>query len=169
VLFHCALASSALSAAYSIMFSNVWNLVVLAKHNHVFAAQTLTLLNKHHIPWVCVIAEVIVAIIHLLVTGGTQVPLQVTSALGCTITYFLSAYSLLTAKYHRPSITIHWIIPICALGSCMLLFCSCVYTLYTVGLHALTSFCLFLIVGISMYWVTKKELAQFNGNQRKQA
>jgi amino acid transporter len=155
-IFHCALASSALSAAYSIMFSNVWNLVALAKHNHIPGGNWIAQLNSNHIPWLCVLAEAIIAVVHLSVTRGNQVPLQVTSALGCSITYLLSAVSLLTAKINRPGITIHWIIPLLALGSCTLLLSSCLYTLYRVGFQALTSFSILLTIGIGMYWFTKK-------------
>jgi len=155
-IFHCALASSALSAAYSIMFSNVWNLVTLAHHNHIPGGTWIAKLNRNHIPWLCVLVETLIAIIHLSVTRGNQVPLQVTSAMGCSITYLLSAIALLVAKLNRPTITIHWFVPLLALGSCSLLLSSCVYTLYTVGIQALTSFGSLLLVGVGMYWYTRK-------------
>jgi amino acid transporter len=155
-IFHCALASSALSAAYSIMFSNVWNLVTLAHHNHIPGGTWIARLNSNHIPWLCVLVETLIALIHLSVTRGNQVPLQVTSALGCSITYLLSSVALLVAKINRPVITIHRFVPFLALGSCSLLLSSCVYTLYCVGIKALTSFASLLAVGIGMYWYTRR-------------
>lgn len=152
-IFHCALASSALSAAYSIMFSNMWNLKMLAQHNHIFGSLALVQLNRHHIPWLCVVAEACIALLHLAVTGASQVPLQITSALGSTIAYLISALALLVAKINRPSISIHWSIPLFAVCNCLLLASSCIYTLYTVGIHALTSFGILFCIGITMYAV----------------
>lgn len=151
--FHCALASSALSAAYSIMFSNMWNLHIVAHHAHIIGSQYLTRLNRNHIPWLCVIAEAAIALTHLFVTGAAQVPLQVTSALGSTIAYCISALSLLAATQKR-AIALHWSIPLLAIINCAILAGSCIYTLYLVGIYALTSFALLFCAGLGMYYTT---------------
>lgn len=148
---HLCIASSAMSAAYSIIFSNTWNLYTLAQNNHVFGAKRFLQLNRYDTPWLCVIAEGFICTIHLLVTHADQIPLQITGALGSIIAYTLSVLSLLIAKRNRPHISVYAFVPLCGFLSCLLLMSSCFYGLYYAGIYSLYSFCSLLIFGVVMY------------------
>lgn len=148
---HLCIASSALSGAYSIIFSNTWNLYTLAQNNHIFGAKKFLQLNRYDTPWLCVIAEGFICMIHLLVTHADQIPLQITGALGVIIAYTLSVFSLFLAKRNRPYISINGFVPLCGLLSCLLLTSSCLYGLYNAGVYSLFSFVSLFIVGIVMY------------------
>jgi len=152
---HLCIASSALSAAYSILFSNTWNLYTLAQNNHIFGAKWFLQLNRYNTPWLCVIAQGFICLIHLFVTNGDQIPLQITGALGSIIAYTLSVLSLLIAKINRPHIPIYGFVPFCGLLSCLLLMSSCLYGLYYAGIYSLYSFCFLLIFGVGMYLYMK--------------
>lgn len=165
-IFHCALASSALSAAYGIMFSNMWNLNIIAHHGHILGSSWFTRLNKHHVPWLCVITQVAIALLYLIITRGTQIPLQVTSALGSTVAYTMSACALLVATWNRPAIALHWAIPFLGLCSCLLLLSSCIYTLSIVGLHILYAYGVLILIGIANFIMTR-HLPQFKRNECK--
>jgi len=153
-IFHIAIASSALSGSYGIFFSNSWNLYALAQHNHLFFSSWFTQLNTHHIPWLCVLAEGIICSIHLFVTHASQIPLQLTGALGCAIGYTMSVTALIAAKKHRPQISTGWFVPLLGFGSCMLLLTSCIQTLYIAGLSVLLSFASLLSFGAIMFMST---------------
>lgn len=148
---HLCIASSAMSAAYSIIFSNTWNLYTLAQNNHVFGAKWFVQLNRYHIPWLCVLTEGFICVIHLLVTHADQISLQITGALGSVIAYTLSVLALLMAKRNRPHMPIHGLVPLCGFLSCLLLMSSCLYGLYHAGIYSLYSFCCLLIFGVVMY------------------
>lgn len=154
---HLCIASSAMSAAYSILFSNMWNLYTLAQNNHVIGAKRFLQLNRYNTPWLCVLAEGVICVIHLLVTHADQIPLQITGALGSIIAYTLSVLSLLLAKRNRPHIAVNGLIPLTGLLSCLLLMSSCLYGLYSAGIYSLYSFCFLLIVGVVMYVCTNKK------------
>lgn len=155
-MFHIAIASSALSGSYSIIFSNTWNIYTLAEHKHLFFSSWFTTLNRHHIPWLCVLTEGLVCTIHLLVTQGAQVPLQLTGSLGCTIAYTLSILALLAAKKNYPQLRINMFIPALGLCSCLLLLSSCIYTMYYAGLTALISLISLIIIGIIMFFTSNQ-------------
>ncbi len=162
-IMHLAIAVSALGGGYGIIFSNNWNLYTLAQHGHTFAPSLFTKLNRHHIPWVCVLIEGIICALYLIITRGHQIPLQQISALGCIIAYTLSVLSLIYAKKNRNNIRISWLVPLAALGNCFLLTISCVYSLFYSSAHSLITFSFLLAFGVLMFWYTaKKKLAQLN-------
>lgn len=151
---HIAIASSALSAAYSIIFSNSWNLYALAQHNHLFLSKKLVTLNRYHTPWLCVIVQGVIVLIHWIVSQASQLPLQITGALGCTIAYSISVFSFFRAmKKHNTLAKL--ILPMAALGSCALLLILCTYNLYLHGLYNLLSLGILLALGLVMFFATK--------------
>jgi APA family basic amino acid/polyamine antiporter len=154
---HICIASSALSAAYGIIFSNTWNLYTLAQNNHIPGAQRFLALNRYDMPWLCILAQGCICIVHLIATQADQIPLQITGALGSTIGYTLSVLSLLVAKINRPHIPINGLIPVFGLMSCLLLISSCLYGLFNAGIYSLYSFCLLLSFGVAMYVYTSKK------------
>lgn len=161
-LIHTAIACSALGASYGVLFSNGWNLFTLAEKKLMFNAHTITRLTKHGVPYVCVVAQGVIALTYLWYTQGDQVSLQQTNILALTCTYSFSALGLcfiaLTQKDYRRSLII-------SLGGCL----SCSFLLgfliknfiYYRAVPALP-FVFFLLFGIISF------LANFKKHQRTQ-
>lgn len=156
------LASSSLGGAYSILFSNTWNLHTLARHNHIVKAQWFTTLNRHFIPFGCVIVEALLCFLYLVLSRGVHPPLQQITALGCIISYGLSIIALQRA-HKKGRIKTSPLLVYTALGSCALLIASCIRNFFQTGLVPLIYFCTLLGVGISMYIFTRN-LPHDDGN-----
>jgi len=149
IIFHLAIAASALGAAYGMIYSNMWNLYILAQHHHTFAANKLILFNKQQIPFLCIIVEGIICLIYLATTHGDQLPLQKIGAFGVTITYIISALSLLVVRYRsRKSL---WL-PLCGLANCIILLIACINSFFETGITDLGVFALLFFFGIFMFW-----------------
>lgn len=149
-IFHLGIASSSLGSAYGIMFSNSWNLFTLAKNNHVFANRLFTSLNRHSVPFACIIAEGILAITYLLITQGQQVPLQQVGSLGATIGYTFSIIAYFMLCY-RENFSLR--LPLLALTSCALLLSSYIWTVSVQGPSSvLLVFISLLIFGSFMFY-----------------
>jgi amino acid transporter len=119
------IAASSMGSAYGILYSNPWNLYTLAKHNHTFISPLLSSLNKHGMPFACVIAEGLICIAYILITQGSQVPLQQVASLGATIAYTFSVIALFAIMARqRKSLKL----PMLALLSCFVLLSSFVWT-----------------------------------------
>lgn len=104
-LFQIFIALSALGGAYGILFSNSWNLYALAENGHILFKNKFLKLNKHQIPFLCLIAESAICFIYLFISKGNNVILQQIGAIGCTTTYTISMLSFLkTSKRSWPSI-----------------------------------------------------------------
>ncbi len=130
-IFHLAIASSTLGAAYGILYSNCWNLYTLAYHKHTFFRKTLISLNAHGMPFACVLAEGLLALTYIVITQGKQIPLQQVSALGGTIAYTLSSIALLIITYkNEKSIST---IAVLSILSCCALISSFIWSIYTNG------------------------------------
>lgn len=141
-IIHICIASSSLGAAYGIMYSNSWNLYTLAENNHLWGKKLFTKLNAHSVPMACVIIEGFLACAYLLITQGSQVPLQQVAALGSTIAYTCSSIALLILIYRKyKKVTL---IPILSLISCGLLIGSFIWSIVLKGIS------FFLLVYITM-------------------
>lgn len=154
-LMHLAIAASALGGSYGILFSNNWNVYTLAMHNHTFFPRLLTALNRHHIPWACMLLEGFICLVYLFVTQGKQIPLQQTSALGSVCAYTISVIALLSAK-QRKSVTTPWAIPLLGLCNCFIFMASCIANFMINGITTLATFCALVLAGIVMFVITKK-------------
>jgi amino acid transporter len=150
-LLHLGIISSALSASYGIILSNSWNLYTLAQHKYTFKPSWFTHLNRHAIPWLCVLAEGAVCLIYLYVTHGSQIPLQITSALGSVIAYTLSVSALLAAKRKGKAQECYWITPLLGFTNCMVLLTACSYRLWYEGIASLCTFGSLMLFGIAMF------------------
>ncbi len=150
--FYLAIAASALGGAYSIIFSNNWNLYTLAQNNHIFFANVFRKFNRHHIPWLCVLLEGLICILYLAITQGSQIPLQEVSALGCIIAYTISVLALTMAKKRRLMVSVSWWVPILGLVNCGILITACVYGLIQTGGYSLITFGILFLLGIWMFW-----------------
>lgn len=162
-LLHLGIALSALGGSYGILFTNNWNLYTLAKNGHTYGASLLTQFNAHTIPWLCVIAEGLVCLFYLGITGAQQTILQQLGALGCVIAYTMSVASLLAAKKNKRAPNIAWWIPSLGFLNCSILIISCVHSLLYNGFSSLVMLILLLLFGIHMFYATKKQhsLPQF--------
>lgn len=154
-ILHLGIAASALGGAYGIIFSNNWNLYTLAQHGHIFAASRFVEFNRHQIPWLCVIVEGIICSLYLLITKGSQVPLQQISALGSISAYTLSIIALLYAKKNNPIVTIAWWIPVLGLFNCLILLSACLYSFWYNGAYSLLLFACLLMFGVWMFKQTQ--------------
>jgi APA family basic amino acid/polyamine antiporter len=151
-ILHLAIASSTLGAAYGVIFSNSWNLHILAENQHLFFSRFFTQFNRHAIPFACVIAEGLLCLTYLAVSQGALVPLQQIGALGCVIAYTLSVGSLLRASKSR-------LIPVLGLASCAILITACVRSFFLYGMSSLIAFSLLLLLGVCMFSITSKRKA----------
>lgn len=120
-----AIAVSSLGGSYGIMFSNCWNLQILAKHNHLPGSTWIGKLNEHAIPTACILAELLIGVLYLLATWGNNIPLQQISAFGCTLAYAMCVIALL-ANAKRQNSRSALILPVLGIVSCMLLLASCI-------------------------------------------
>ncbi len=150
-ILHLAIASSTLGAAYGILFSNVWNLHVLAQNGHLFFSSFFTSLNKHFIPYACVIIEGLFCLLYLWVSQGISVPLQQIGALGCVIAYAFSVWGLLLGQKSNPKVTLHRWIPWLGLFNCAILLTACIYSFFIKGMSSLIIYSILIVLGISMY------------------
>ncbi len=95
IFIHAAIACSALGAAYGIMFSNAWNLYMLAEKKLLVGHERIARLSSAGVPYICVLVEAGIILLYLAVTLGAQVPLQQTNIVALTITFTLSVLGLM--------------------------------------------------------------------------
>jgi amino acid transporter len=157
-LLHLAIASSALGGAYGILFSNNWNLYILAQHKHVFFSGLFTRFNRYFIPFACILVEGALVITYLIATGGKQVYLQQLAALSATLAYTMSVIALLYAKLKRPEVPIRLWIPIFGLITCLILLGACIRNFAQSGIISLYVFIGLLLFGAFMYRKTSAKL-----------
>ena len=155
-LFHIGIAVSALSGSYGVIFSNAWNLYELAKNKHVWFSSIITRLNRHLIPFVCVLVEGFIIGMYLLISGGNQLPLQQLSALGCVIAYTLSVFALLQAKRNRSYIPVGMWVPFLGMINCVVLIGACIKGFVDKGFTSLLAFMALSLIGCMMFFSTKK-------------
>jgi len=155
-LLHLGIATSALGGAYGILFSNSWNLHILAQNNHIPFAHIFTQLNKHQIPFMCVVVEGVMCGIYLTITQGNTTLLQQLGGLGTVLAYTMSVCALITAKRRDASITLPMAIPVLGLASCMILISACIRNFLISGIVSLYAFVLLLALGTCMYLYTNK-------------
>ncbi|MBA3722588.1 MAG: APC family permease [Parachlamydiaceae bacterium] len=150
-ILHLAIASSTLGAAYGIIFSNSWNLHILAQNNHVWFSKLFTKFNKNLIPFACVLVEGVLCLVYLVVSQGVLIPLQQIGALGCVISYTFSIFALLFAIKNNPATTINRWIPLLGLASCAILLSACIRSFFINGMSSLIIFSALLLLGICMF------------------
>lgn len=157
-LMQVGIAVSALGGAYGILFSNSWNLHTLAHHNHIFGASLFRSLNKHAIPYACVLIEGFICLTYLTITQGNQLPLQQLGAFGCTITYTISALAFVFAVFRTSASALWKTIGSFAVFNCMMLLGSCLYNFSLHGMSTLLAFLCLLGFGAFMYAHTSGQL-----------
>lgn len=153
-LLHIFIATTALGSSYGILYSNSWNLHALSDANHVFFPHLFSRVNRFGMATFCVLAEGILAASFLLITGGSQVPMQQVSSLGSAIAYTLSIVALFVLLYRKRE---NLFLPILGLFSCALLLGSYLYTNIAKGpSNLLLIYFLIIILGTYMFYVKHK-------------
>ncbi len=154
-LLHIAIASSTLGAGYGIIFSNGWNLYTLAQHGHVVYSSLFTRLNKHMIPFACVIAQGVLCLIYLAVSQGNQIPLQQIGSFGCVIAYSFSILALFYAIKNNTQAAISRWVPIFGSISCALLLSATFLSFFQNGMSSLLIYAFLVTSGVVMYAITR--------------
>ena len=141
------IASSALGGAYGILYSNSWNLHVLAKNKLVWGYNKIAELNKHHIAYLAIIIEAAICIVYLLITAKNNLILPQITALGCTLSYSISvlSYYFLSKKLNNNKT-----LPIFGLISCIIMLIFCIKSLVSSGLIPFLVFSGIMILGTIM-------------------
>lgn len=142
---------SAMGAAYSVLFSNSWNLYTLAQYDHTIASGSVKTLNKHGIPVFAVLAEGLICCLFLWVTNGNQIPLQQISALGSTIPYTISTIAFLVLATGS-----RWA-GLLSLMTCAGFIVSCLISAISYNFIAIYLFGAMLLLGIFMYFCCSKK------------
>jgi len=146
---HLAIALSALSAAFGIIYANMWNLYTLAERHHIIAPATIMHRNRFNIPFACVIIQGIIMLAYLFIIFGEQTTFQQLSAFGTTMTYIISIAGLYaTLRQKKNSV----LLPIMGFINCAILMTVSVYAM--IKTHNPIPLYIFLgivIIGIMMY------------------
>ncbi|MEX0939905.1 MAG: amino acid permease [Candidatus Babeliales bacterium] len=148
-ILHIAGASSALGGAYGMIFSNAWNLYILAEQKHIFFASLFRRKNQYGIPFFCVLFEGLVCIMYLLTTLGHQTTLQQISVLGVIIAFTLSIIALLRLSFNQGNYfpPIAWL----GLGSCLILLTMSIRNFTVAKTEHLIFFLFYIVFGVIMY------------------
>ena len=155
-ILHLAIATSTLGAAYGIIFSNSWNLHILAQNKHLWFSKLFSSLNRNAIPYACVLVEGLICLAYLAISQGILIPLQQIGALGCVLAYTISVVALLYALKNNPEVTISRWIPWLGLFSCALLITACINCFFKDGMSSLMIYAFLLAVGLMMYFKNSK-------------
>ena len=150
-LFHLAIASSALGGCYGILYSNNWNLHILAQHKKIRGWQILSMLNTQAIPYICLFIEWLFCIGYLILSSGNQIILQQLAALGTALTYTVCVIALMKAYKREHYSKAQKLIPIAALLSCLILIGACIRNFMIGGILPLLGFAGLLIFGLLLY------------------
>jgi amino acid transporter len=152
---HLAIATSALSAAFGIIFANTWNLYSLAELKHTIAPETIMQRNRFNIPFVCVFVQGLIMLMYLLIMWGQTTTFQQLSALGATATYTISICGLL-ATYKKQKYSL--IIPVLGLINCAILLSTAAYSMF-INNNAIPALLLLTIImcGTIMYGLSNKK------------
>lgn len=158
---HLAIALSALSAAFGIIYANLWNLYSLAERNHTIAPTMIMQRNHFNIPFMCVLVQGAVMLTYLFIMLGEQVTFQQLSAFGTTITYALSIAGLCATLYHKGK---SLLLPIMGFINCAILLVASLVAMWkTNNPIPLYIFIGIMVSGILMYGISKS----FTNEKRK--
>ncbi len=150
-LVNSGMATSSLGAGYGIMYSNTWNLFVLAQKNLVFFSPLIERLNRYKAPYICALIEGIIVLIYLLLFKGSLVPLQQLCALGMIITYTISTLSFAVWWYVQKK-RVHYT-AVMALLSCAVLTVGYYTNIQKYGVWPTLCFVIVLLVGLCIFLI----------------
>ena len=126
-LIHLAIATSALSAGFGMIYANMWNLYSLAELKHTIASAAIIQRNRFNIPFMCVLAQGAIMLTYMFIINGEQTTFQQLSAFGTTFTYVVSIAGLFaTLRQRHHSL----IIPIMGFVNCIILMSASLYAMW---------------------------------------
>lgn len=153
---HIAIATSAVSAAFGTIYTNMWNLFVLAEQGYTFMPNFIMQRNKYKVPFICVLIQGAISLSYMFIIRGDHVTFQQLSALGCTVNYALCILGLFATLYTRKQ---NILIPTLALVNCAILLGVSFYTMWwsnnSKPLYIFTSLTLFALL---MFRIRSKKL-----------
>lgn len=154
-LIHLAIATSALSAGFGMIYANMWNLYSLAESHHTVAPATIMQRNRFNIPFVCVLAQGAVMLTYMFIINGEQTTFQQLSAFGTTITYMISIAGLLATLRQKGY---SFLLPIMGFINCGILLTASLYAMWkTSNPIPLCIFIGIVIFGIIVYGISHKK------------
>jgi amino acid transporter len=152
---HLAIALSALSAAFGIIYANMWNLYSLAERHHTVAPSTIMQRNRFNIPFMCVLAQGAIMLTYLFIMLGEQLIFQQLSAFGTTMTYAMSIAGLFATLYHQGK---SLLLPIMGFINCAILLIASLFAMWkTNNPIPLYIFVGIIFCGVIMYGISDKK------------
>ncbi|HLW72483.1 MAG TPA: APC family permease [Candidatus Babeliales bacterium] len=161
-LIHLAIATSALSAGFGMIYANMWNLYSLAERKHTIAPAIIVQRNRFNVPFICVLAQGIIMLAYMFIMCGAQTTFQQLSAFGTTITYVLSIAGLYaTLRQKNYSL----LLPTMGFINCGILITASLYAMWQTN-NPIPLYILMTIItcGIIIYGISEKSsnnLTQF--------
>ena len=153
-LINFALLASYLGGFYGMFYANNWVLYAIAKENRIIGSKHLVKINKHHAPWVSVIAQALVLVVCFVITTNSN-NLIIMSSFGVVIPYILTAIAfIILAKKHNMKTSSGFL---AIIGSGGLLY-FCFEELLELGVQYSIPFIAVLLIGIGAYWIHTKRL-----------
>jgi amino acid transporter len=154
-LIHLAIAVSALSAGFGIVYANMWNLYTLAELHHTVAPTFIMQRNRFNIPFICVITQGFIMMMYMLIMREQQTTYQQLSAFGATITYIISIAGLFaTMRQHKQSV----MLPILGCVNALILMIASLFAMWkTNNPLPLTIFCGIIVSGCIVYALAKEK------------
>lgn len=148
---------SILGGAFSSLTMNSWNIYTLAKNKHVPFKNLFTKINKHQVPWISLLFEVLIACI-LLAISKKQIPLQSMAVFCIVSSYMLSSVAALLSKAKKGFN--EKLIPILAIISSNYIMWLCLKKLYNYGISLpyLTIFLSGIIIALFRYKKSRTNL-----------
>lgn len=151
IFFNVAIAISALGGCYGILYSNNWNLHILAQHKKIAGYAWLSQLNAHGIPAACLFIEWLLCAGFLYFFAGKQVVLQQLAALGTALTYTTCVIALMFAYMRSKKTVSYFLVPGIAFFSCAILIGTCIRNFCYTGIFSFIGFILLLLIGLMFY------------------
>lgn len=148
------IAASALGASYGVIYSNFWNLHVLAQHKHVFGSSWLLRKNRYGTPFMCVLISGFIILCYQWFSRGNQIPLQQISAAGNLLAYTISVFCFLVLSLRNQR---KRLLAVLSFASALILCGSFIPNIYAWGAGALGIFMLIILAGLGMFLVSSKK------------
>ena len=146
------IAASSLGSSYGVIYSNFWNLHILAQHGHVFGASFLLKKNRYGTPFLCVLASGFIILCYQFFTRGNQVPLQQISAAGNLMAYSISMFCFLILSLRGSR---NRLLAATSVLSALILAVSFKDNIAAYGAGALSIFGLVILAGLGMFVATR--------------
>jgi hypothetical protein len=151
---HLSIAISALSAAFGIIYANIWNLYTLAEQHHTIAPVAIMQRNRFNIPFMCVVAQGAIMLTYMFIMCE-QTTFQQLSAFGTTMTYAMSIAGLCATLYKKGNSIV---LPIMGFINCAILMSASLIAMWkTNNPIPLYIFVGIIIFGILMYGMSQQQ------------